>query len=69
MADNPDLLNVSEAAQYLRVSPMFIYRRTSRGTLQHFKVGSALRFSRGQLDKFLQASEVVPEPELAVAAR
>ena len=52
MADLP-LMSVKDAAEYLSVSPMTIYRSIKDGTLPHIKIRRNIRISRDALDTFL----------------
>ena len=54
------LMNIGEAAVYLRVSKSFLYRLTARGAIRHFRVGGAVRFNQEQLDEWLAGHEVQP---------
>ncbi|MEW6212287.1 MAG: helix-turn-helix domain-containing protein [Acidobacteriota bacterium] len=44
-----DLLNIDEAAAFLRVKKRFLYERTSRGTIPHLKIGRFVMFRRSKL--------------------
>jgi excisionase family DNA binding protein len=57
------LLNITEAARYLRVSKSFLYKQTSSGRMKHFKLGSACRFSEAQLNEWLRSHERIPVEE------
>ena len=47
------LLNVKEAAAYLNVSEMTIYRLVKAGTLPNLRVGHGIRFMKDALDEYL----------------
>lgn len=47
-------LTVSEAADYLAVSQVTVYRLTKRGELPHARIGRALRFRVEDLDRYLE---------------
>lgn len=48
------LMSVKEAAQYLGVSDMTIYRAVKDGTLPHIKIRRTIRLSRDALDTYLK---------------
>ena len=54
MQSGEQLWGVKEAAEYLRVSPSWVYRMAERGTLPHRKVGRAVRFVPGELRAWVQ---------------
>jgi excisionase family DNA binding protein len=47
------LLNVAEAADFLCVSPSYVYRMVAGGMLTHVKIGGAIRFQRSDLQEFI----------------
>lgn len=47
------LLTVPEAAAYLRVKPRTVYQWVWRRRIPFLKAGSAVRFSRAELDVWL----------------
>jgi excisionase family DNA binding protein len=52
--DEPNILDVNQAAGYLGVSPTFIRRLAYERRLVHYKVGSKVRFRRTDLEKFIE---------------
>jgi excisionase family DNA binding protein len=62
-----DLMKIPDAAAFLGCSEIFLYRLTSRGLIQHYRVGRTIRFSRTQLEAYLAAGEVKPGLALAAA--
>jgi excisionase family DNA binding protein len=52
-----DLLTVDEAAEFLRVKKTTLYTWAYRRQIPSQKVGGALRFRRGDLDRWLKAQE------------
>lgn len=46
-------LTISEAAEYLRVSPRTVYRWLREGRLQHFRLGNVSRIEMAALDRFV----------------
>jgi len=49
MSDADQLLDVKEAAALLKVKPGTLYCWASKGEVPHRKVGSLVRFHRGEL--------------------
>jgi excisionase family DNA binding protein len=62
------LLTVPEAAAYLRVKPRTVYQWVWRGRIPFLKAGSAVRFSRTELDAWL-ARRNRKETRLAPASK
>ena len=50
-----EVLTLSEAAQFLRVSERTLWSRAKANDVPHAKVGSQYRFTRGQLTKWLES--------------
>ncbi len=65
-----ELLDINQAAEILHLSRFTLYKLTSRGRIEHYKLGSALRFSQEQLKRYLDRHAVEPivEPVTAGAA-
>lgn len=63
------LSNIRDAAEYLGVSPSFLYKQTAAGAIRHFKLGSAIRFSETQLSEWLDDHVIHPVGEQRRAAR
>ena len=47
------LLDVREAAKHLNMSVSWVYRSVEDGTLPHLRIGSRVRFKRGELDTYI----------------
>ena len=62
-----ELLNVTQVAQYLGTSRSTVYGWVSAGILKPFRLGKGprrcLRFSRSDLDKWLQKSRQTHNPQ------
>jgi excisionase family DNA binding protein len=56
----PEVMNVSEVAEYLRVAPATIYRLAQAGKIPCGKVGRAWRFRKEAIDLWIsdQAREL-----------
>jgi excisionase family DNA binding protein len=64
-----DVLNLSEACQYLDISESHMYKLTSRKQIPHFcPQGKKLYFNRHQLDLWLQQNVQTTTAEIDKAA-
>lgn len=59
----PDVITLSEAAAFLRVSKSTVRRRAMDGTLPALRIGSQLRFSREALERMLDGGNVAHNGE------
>jgi excisionase family DNA binding protein len=50
-------LTVKEVAQYLKLSPDLIYKLAQQGKIPASKVGTAWRFKREKIDRWMEAKE------------
>jgi excisionase family DNA binding protein len=48
---------VKEAAQYLKFSPDLIYKLAQQGKIPASKVGTAWRFEKEKIDRWMEANE------------
>ena len=53
------ILNVTEAAGYLRTSRATLYKLMKGGQLQYVKIGNSTRITKEALDRMIAASGVV----------
>lgn len=53
-----NLLTVEEVAEFLRVSPLMVYRLANKGIIKSIKVGSLVRIPKEELENFIQRSKV-----------
>jgi excisionase family DNA binding protein len=53
----PSLMTVDELAKYLRMKKVTIYKHAQGGRLPGFKVGSAWRFKKTTVDKWIADKE------------
>jgi excisionase family DNA binding protein len=51
-------MTITEAAQFLRLSPKTIYSWTSQRKIPHLKVGGRLLFDEAELTKWLEQFKV-----------
>ena len=55
--DDPEVLDVREAAALLRVGKNAVYEAVARNEIPHRRIGKAIRFSRGALLAWLGRAE------------
>ncbi|OGW76099.1 MAG: DNA-binding protein [Omnitrophica bacterium RBG_13_46_9] len=53
----PSLMTIDELAKYLRMKKVTIYKHAQEGKLPGFKVGSAWRFKKSTIDKWITDKE------------
>ncbi len=53
----PDLLNIREVAELLRVGDKTIYTLVQNGELPGFKVGGQWRFKRSDIDTWIETQK------------
>jgi excisionase family DNA binding protein len=59
------ILNIEEAAEYLKLSVSYLYRLTSRKAVPHFKSrGKILSFDRLQLDEWNRRNPIRTQDEI-----
>ncbi len=56
--DTEPFLTVDELAAMLRVKPRFIYRLTSEGRIDYYRLGGRLRFRPRDVEAFLLREQV-----------
>jgi excisionase family DNA binding protein len=54
------LYNVKDAANILHISTSFLYKKAEDGTIGCIKIGSALRFSKNNIDEYLKKCNKEP---------
>ena len=60
----PDILNVEEAARFLKLKITTLYEKTSKKLIPHFKKGNKLYFNRIELDEWIRKGKVKTKPEI-----
>lgn len=53
-----NLLNIKEAASYLRISISTLYRWIHQKKIKHVKIGSRVLFSQEYLDEFIKNNTI-----------
>jgi excisionase family DNA binding protein len=59
-----DVLNVTEAATFLRLQVSTLYEKTATKSIPHFKKGNRLYFYRNELEEWLRGGKVKTLKEL-----
>ncbi len=62
--DLPDILNIREAASFLKLKIATLYEKTSLKVIPHFKKGNKLYFKRKELEEWIRSGKVKTKPEL-----
>lgn len=62
--DIPDILDVKQAANFLRLQVTTLYEKTSQRTIPHFKKGNKLYFNRTELQTWVEEGKVKTTSEL-----
>jgi excisionase family DNA binding protein len=52
-----DIMTVKELAEYLKIAEKTAYRFSSEGKVPSFKVGSAWRFRKSEIDRWISEQE------------
>jgi excisionase family DNA binding protein len=63
----PEVMNVSEVAEYLRVAPATIYRLAQKGQIPCGRVGRTWRFHKEAIDRWI-ATHKEFSPDLAAGS-
>ena len=69
MKDAEALWSIGDAAAYLGIPKMSVYKMTSAGTIPHLKLGGRLRFRKADIDRWLDLLLVSNLETLAKAKR
>jgi excisionase family DNA binding protein len=68
LASNPLLLTPEESATVLRIGRTTIYALMKAGNLRPVHIGRSCRFSRAELERYVDRLQALPPPQ-ATAAR
>lgn len=60
----PSILDVKQAAEFLRLKITTLYEKTSQKMIPHFKKGNKLYFNRDELQLWVQQGKVKTSDEL-----
>ena len=64
----PEILNVQQAAQFLKMKTTTLYEKTSRKQIPHFKKGNKLYFHLSELQKWIKQGKVKTSEEISCEA-
>ena len=64
----PEILDVQQAAYFLKMKPATLYEKTSRKQIPHFKKGNKLYFQLLELQKWIKQGKVKTSDEIACEA-
>lgn len=67
--DDTELLNVQEAAEFLKISVPAIYTKVSRREIPVSKPGRRLYFSKSKLIEWINASKLKTQNEMLIEAQ
>jgi excisionase family DNA binding protein len=63
-SDVPDIMDVKQAANFLRLQITTLYEKRSQKSIPHFKKGNKLYFNRDELQTWVQEGKVKTVGEL-----
>ncbi|MGQ0828783.1 MAG: helix-turn-helix domain-containing protein [Bacteroidota bacterium] len=64
----PEILNVQQAAGFLKLQVTTLYEKTSRRLIPHFKKGNKLYFHLSELQQWIQEGKVKTHEEISCEA-
>lgn len=59
--DEGRLMDLQECAEYLQVKKQWLYKRVSYGEIPHKKLGRHLRFSKAEVDEWINRAGKMPQ--------
>jgi excisionase family DNA binding protein len=60
----PEILNVQQASEFLKLKVTTLYEKTSRKTIPHLKKGNKLYFHRSELEAWVKEGKVKTRDEI-----
>lgn len=57
IVSNDEIMTIKELAEYLKIAEKTAYRFVSEGKIPGFKVGSARRFRKAEIDRWIEQQE------------
>ena len=57
-ADEGEILTLKQVADFLKVTARTIYRLAAAGKIPAFKVGGTWRFSRAEINRWIQRQQI-----------
>jgi len=67
--DESGILDMKEAAQYLKISKQTLYGMTSKRILTHYKHGHRVYFKKSELDEWVNQGKVKTFAEISAETR
>jgi len=64
----PEILDVQQAAQFLKMKTATLYEKTSGKLIPHFKKGNRLYFHLSELQKWIKQGKVKTQQEISCEA-
>jgi excisionase family DNA binding protein len=64
----PEILNVQQASEFLKLKVTTLYEKTSRKTIPHLKKGNKLYFHRSELEAWVKEGKVKTREEIEAEA-
>lgn len=64
----PEILDIQQASEFLRLKMNTLYEKTSRKLIPHFKKGNKLYFNRTELEAWIQEGKVKMKNEIEAQA-
>ncbi len=58
ISEHEIIFTVPELAEYIHMSRKWIYERTCRNEIPHYKIGGSVRFRKSQIDKWFNEQEI-----------
>lgn len=68
MKEQPEIMDVQQAAQFLKMKTATLYEKTSRKLIPHFKKGNKLYFHLAALQQWIKNGRVKTHDEIASEA-
>ena len=61
-----ELLSIEDVAEYLRVSPRWVYSQVRSGALPAMQIARSWRLREDEVDQFLESCRFKPTPDESV---
>lgn len=63
-----NVLTIDGVCEYLNVTKRWVRQQITDNTIKHFRVGRQIRFKKTELEKYIQAREVLPPQPFIIPA-
>ena len=57
--ENPDIVNIHEAATYMKLSTSYLYKLVQKKKIPHIRAGYKILFNKADLDKWIEEKYAV----------